>query len=577
MAQLATQQSSMLVPIQAGAWLCKKLQIATDDRLSVRFEAPEENASFDLDMQKATAERPVSRGLLATSLSVRGRLQLASPQRQKEASALVRAIATAVDERAADRPDASLAVALGRDATPRRVRFSRALLLDLLGAEWAPGSPLPGGWAVHDVFPASQLRHAEALTLAVELRHGDGRRLVVLVGERRQRQVLAQTAHFDLEHLTLGADPGRDGSALLTLLCFSLQLRDHAALEVAFPSVAEDVAALPAPAPVVAIPDRAVNLAIPADCGQHCAFCSALAAQPPVDGGSLRLGTLCQELRAGRQSGASIVRFNGYDPLAFSGILELIAYAAELGFQEAEIWSPCTLLADAGRRQSVLARLPAQTKFFVPLYGVTAARHDTYVGRAGAFAAVRQAVAGLLGDRGPAAVQMTSVLTRANLDQIAPMHALCRSWGVGLTLHLPFPTTESPDDRYFHEAAPFGELAAALAVAWARHRYRPEVAGLPPCVLLPQMRAHGARLRDWLSVETSRHSPSSAYKDPRYQHSADGLGSQDTRVAPTVPCPHAGECALAVACPREVLRFYVDRFGLAELSPVALGDVALDG
>ena len=90
------------------------------------------------------------------------------------------------------------------------------------------------------------------------------------------------------------------------------------------------------------------------------------------------------------------------------------------------------------------------------------------------------------------------------------------------------------------------------------------------------MRAHGARVRDWLCVETSRHQPAGAYRDDKYHHAADGLGAQDTRVAPVVPCPHASACALAVACPRDVLRYYVQRFGLGELQPVPLVDIVLD-
>ncbi len=576
-ADLSKRTSGALVPVQAGAWLCKKLQISGDDRLSVRFEAPVDNVSFDLDIQKSSPDRPASRGLTATTLSVRGRLQDARPERQAEASALVRGIAAGIDARVAQQPGQSLAEALGRDSTPRHVRFSRQLLLDMLGPEWQPGAQLPGGWQLHDVFPASQLRQTETLTLAVELRHADGRRLVLLVGQRGQRQVLAQTVHFDLEHLTLGVDPGQDGTALLTLLCFALQLRDHDALTVTFPTLAEDVAALPAPEKVAEVAGRAVNLAVPADCGQACAFCSALAAQPPQDGGAQRFAALTQELRQARQSGAATVRFNGYDPLAFSRILDLMAYAVELGFRRAEVWSPCTRLADPHFRADVLRALPIETRFFVPLYAGSAKAHDTYVGKSGAFAEVQAAVAGLQAERGHASVSVTSVLTRQNLHELIPMQSLCRRWDVELTLHLPFPTSESSDDRYFTEAVPFGEMATMLADAWARHRFRPEVAGLPPCVLLPRMRAHGARVRDWLSVETSRHQPAGAYRDDKYQHSADGLGSQDTRVAPVVPCPRAQECAMAVACSRSVLRYYAERFGLDELAPVTLADLLLDG
>jgi hypothetical protein len=577
MPDLIARTSTALVPVRAGAWLCKKLQIADDGRLSVRFEAQDDGASFDLDLQKASEERPASRGLKMTSMSVRGRLDTASQQRQSEASALVRAIAGGIDARVAAQPELSLAEALGRDATPRSVRFSRQLVLDMLGPDWQPGAKLPGDWLMHDVFPASQLRQTAALTLAVELRHQDGRRLVLLVGQTDHRPVLAKTVHFDLEHLTLGADPGPDGAALLTLLCFALQLRDHAGLTVTFPSVAEDVAALPAPEPVAHISGRAVNLAIPADCGQACAFCSALAALPPQDGGALKFSQLNQELRQARESGAGIVRFNGYDPLAFSRILDVMAYAVELGYVQAEIWSPCTRLAEPKFRAEVLRALPIATRFFVPLYGGSAEKHDAYVGRPGAFAQIRAAILGLQAERGADVVQMTSVLTRQNLHELVAMQSLCRDWGVPLTLHLPFPTSESMDDRYFTEAVPFSELADRLAEAWARHRFRPEVAGLPPCVLLPKMRDKGARVRDWLSLEISRHQPAGAYRDEKYQHSADGLGSQDTRVAPVVPCPRAGECAMAVACSREVLRYYAERFGLAELVPVGLGDVLSDG
>ncbi len=576
-ADLLPQSSAALVPVRAGAWVCTKLQIGADDRLSVRFEAPEDNVGFDLDIQKADADRLASRGLTATAISVRGRLELAKLERQREASALVRGIAAGIDGRVALHPDLTLAEALGRDATPRQVRFSRQLVLDMLGPEWQPEARLPGDWRLHDVFPASQLRQTEALTLALELRHADGRRLVLLVGQRGQRQVLAKTAHFDLEHLTLGTDPGTDGAALLTLLCFALQLRDHDGLTIAFPSLAEDVAALPAPEPVAEMAGRMVNLAIPADCGQDCAFCSALAAMPPQDGGSLRSSQLCEELRQARQSGAATVRFNGYDPLAFSGILDVMRYAVSLGLRKAEVWSPCTRLADPTFRAEVLDALPLESRFFVPLYAGTAELHDAYVGRPGAFAQVQAAVIGLREARGALAVSMTSVLTRQNLHELVPMQTLCRQWGVWLTLHLPFPTSESHDDRYFSEAVPFSEMATMLADAWGRHRFRPEVAGLPPCVLWRAMRLRGARIDEWLTVEATRHQPAGAYREEKYHHSADGLGNQDTRVAPIVPCPHASVCALATVCPRNVLRSYVQRFGLAELMPVNLADLLAAG
>lgn len=564
------QNSRALVPIQAGVWLCKKLQISADGRLSVRFAAPETEASFDLDLQKATAEKPATRGLKFATMSVRGRLELATKQRQQEASALVRAIANAVDARLQQNPHATLAEALGRDVTPRQVRFSRTLLLDWLGPDWAPQTPLPGGWHLHDVFPASQLRHSEVLTLAVELRHTDARRVVLLVGQRGQKSVLAQTTHLDLEHLTLGNDPGPDGSALLTLLCFTLQLRDHPALTMEFPSVAEDLAALPAPEPVDVQPEKAVNLAIPADCQQNCAFCTALAAQPPDDGGTGRFNELAAELRKARQAGAGTVRFNGYDPLAFSRILDLMHLAVALDYRQAEIWSPCTRLANAEFRANVLAALPMPTRFFVPIYGPTAEIHDDYVQKSGAFAQIEAAVHGLKADRGPECVQLTSVLTKTTVNQLLPLRLLAQKWEVALNWHLPFPTTESPDDRYADEVLPFAQAGDALADLWAKHRLRPEIAGLPPCVLEPRMRAQGARLRDWLTVETSRHNPAAAYREKKYQHSADALGSQDTRVAPIVACPHAEECALAVACSRTVLRAYVQRFGLEELQPVGL-------
>lgn len=579
MTVLTTSTATALVPVATGDWVCQRLELVGENQLDVRFAAPDADAAFDLSLSRATPERPPSRGLQATVLAVRGRLEQAPPARQQEASALLRAIARSIDERLLAHPTQTLAEALGRDPTPRTVRFSRALLLAWLGSEWAPQTTLPGGWQMHDVFPASQLRQEATLTLAIELRHSDGRRLVVLAGQRGQKRVLAKTAHLDLEHLTLGVAPGQDGMALLTLLCFALQLRDHDALTVEFPAVDEDLLALPAPTAVAADISRAVNLGIAADCQQHCAFCSALDAMAPFDHGVAQLADLTRQLQDARLAGVGTVRFNGYDPLAFSRIVELMLRATDMGFARVEIWSPCTRLADPGFRRAVLAALPRNANVYVPVYGGTAEAHDAYVGRPGAFALIQAAVQGVQADGHPQMAVLTSLMTRSNADQVLAIHQLAGKWHAPLQWQMPFPTSESRDDRYHAEALSFAEAADILAALWAKHRVVPAIAGLPPCVLHQRFAPRGARLTDWLEPRRLRHHPATAYRSAQFHHAADALGTgetlggADTRVAPVVDCPHADICALAVACPKVVLRAHVERFGLGELMPVDLADL----
>ena len=573
MTTLATTAPLPLLPVATGAWVCQRLELVGEDQLDVRFAAPEPEAAFDLTLARATPDRPATRGLQATVLHVRARLELAPAHRQQEASALLRGLAQRMDAQLMSHPDQTLAQALGRDTTTRTCRFSRSMLLEWLGPAWAPGTRLPGDWQMHDVFPASQLRQEATLTLAVELRHAAGRRLVLLVGQRGQKRVLAKTAHLDLEHLTLGVAPGPDGMALLTLLCFTLQLRDHAGLVLEFPEADEGLTALPAPTQAPADIDRAVNLGIAADCQQHCAFCSALDAMAPHDGGAAQLADLTRQLQEARAAGVGTVRYNGYDPLAFSRIVELMLRATDLGFLRVEIWSPATRLADPGFRRAVLASLPRQATCYVPVYGGTAEAHDAYVGRPGAFALIEAAVRGIQTDGHPQMAVLTSLLTRRNADQVLAIHQLATAWHAPLQWQMPFPTSESHDDRYHTEALSFAQAADVLVDVWAKHRIKPGVAGLPPCVLHARFRARGVRLTDWLDADRLRHHPATAYRSARFHHAADALGSDDTRVAPVIPCPHAATCALAVACPQAILRAHAERFGLDELAPVGLAEL----
>jgi MoaA/NifB/PqqE/SkfB family radical SAM enzyme len=357
-----------------------------------------------------------------------------------------------------------------------------------------------------------------------------------------------------------------------------LQVRDTPGMDVTFPASIEEtfdapaLAAAPEPPARPDDPSAVVNLAIGAECGQKCAFCSVKETWPAEDGGEATLRALTAELAEKRRIGVHKVRVNGYDPLAFSRILDVLRFATEAGYTEAQVFSPCTLLADEGFCDAVLAVLPRSRRFYVPIYGATAEVHDAVVGVPGAFERATRAIELLTRKEGPRAVSLLSVLVRKNLPHVSDLLTFVRRRDLEFSMHLPYPSFESRADRYYTAAARQTDAVCAVrdAAGSPSDGRMLLLEGAAPCVVFQAMRDTGVPIAKWLRMPAEKPLlPGTEYRDPRYHHRDEGSAFQ----ARSVPCPHAASCALATVCPGEVLRGYADLYGLGELAPVPLADV----
>ncbi|UQA60190.1 radical SAM protein [Polyangium aurulentum] len=569
-----------LVPLRFGGWAMKGLLLDGDDKLTVRFEGIGTADWIEITALPRDAQGPVFRRLERCAVRYRGALVSRTPARREEVAALVLAVGGSIDALLARAPGKTIAEALGRSRERGKIVFGRDALRAMLSPEIVEGSPIAEGFALADVYPSSYLHHAHGddLELILDFRRAeDGRRLLLVVRRRDDtRPAFATTAHLSLTHLSLGASDPPGADAVRALVAFVLDLRDHEGLTVEFPGVAADVAPalLPAPEPVPELPpnDEELNLAINADCEQSCAFCSIKETSPAEDGGDRALARLFADLDSNRRRGVRTVRINGYDPLAYSRILEVLGRARDLGYAEAHVFSPCTRLADPRFCDEVVRAMPPAGRFNVPLYSLRPEVHDKLVGRPGAHALVMRAIDNLEERLGPAGVWILIVATRENLADLAEVLAFADRRGFACYPHLPYPSFESRADRYFAAAPRMTDVADAIAAA-RRRGLRLAVQGLVPCVVLRRMRAEGAPLKAWLDVPDRKPPlPGTEYRDERFRHRADEAGHAAFHAA-AVPCPHASRCVLAPACPGEVLRSYAEMYGLEELEAVSLKEL----
>lgn len=562
---------------RAVGWISRRFELPDDDTLVAVFDHLEARASLEIVIVPRAKARPGARPLRHCAVRYRASVAGLEPSQREAARALVLAMGELVDQRLHRAPGATIAQALGREPGARKVTFGRELLRGLLAPEIEPGAELAGGYALHDVYPSSQIRDAKSSLLQLVLdfrRERDGRRMLIVVGRREDAGgAFARSAHFALAQLTLGAAEQEGEAEVRALVSFLLQLRDHEGLDVAFPDVADDVAtALLVQRTEAAEGDddgRELNLAIGTDCGQACCFCSVKEIRPPEPSDSRLYARLAADLAEHRARGVRRVRVNGYDPLSFDRILELVEHATALGYQHAEILSPCTRLAERSFCEALVAAMPASKRFSLPLYAADAETHDAVVGAPGAFAAVLRALDTLTELVGGGAIVAVCVVTRTNLLALPALVDWCATRGLGLEVHLAFPSYEGRGDRWYAVAARFDEIAAVAAevLAAGRGLY---VSGLPACALFRATEARGVPARDWIVPAARVWDAATAYRSERYQHRSSESGGTDRRIAATAPCPRASECALSTACTREVLRAYVEKFGIDELRPVSL-------
>lgn len=298
--------------------------------------------------------------------------------------------------------------------------------------------------------------------------------------------------------------------------------------------------------PVVTEGPRAapeLKLQLDAACGQACEFCSIprdRLAPAPLD-----------ELRAALSSaaaqGSRALRLTGIDPLAYEGLLPLLAEARARGFESVELHGPTTRL-DRARLAAILDVAPPSLRFHVPLYGADAARHDAVVGRPGAFAAVVAALDALAAAAVPATVH--TVLTPHVLAGLPALLAFVAARALPFAAEVPFPDRESEDDAWHRVAQPYRTIADAV-VPHLPLEASMRIAGLPPCVIHASLEARDAAAAAEL-VE----------RRGTFSRPPDGIRT------PRVPCRHAAECALRDACGGEVLRAHVEAFGDGDLVPL---------
>lgn len=567
-----------LVPLKHGGFSCKALLLDGENRLTARFEAEGSTDWIEVTVLPLDAPGPVFRRLARCAVRYRGALTVRTDERKEEVSRLVMAVAMSMDGLLGLHPGKTIAEALGRKRESGKWIFGRESLRAMLSPEIVEGAVTAEGFVLFDVYPSSYLQrsHEGLLDLVLDFRRdSDARRLLLIVGRRDDsKPAFATTTHFSVKHLSLGSvdPPGAD--AVRALVAFLLQLRDHEALDVVFPDVLADVAPalLPEAAAAEDRPDEVLNLAIDAECEQSCAFCSIKETAPAEDGGDRALARLLADLVSNRQRGVRSVRINGYDPLGFTRILELLRRTKELGYAEAHVFSPCTRLADAKFCNDVLDALPEKKRFHVPLYSTTAEVHDRVVGRPGAHGLVMRALDHLLTRMDPQDVWILHVVTKDALGEIDELARFAKTKNLAFHPHMPYPSFESRADRYFSSAPRMSDVVEALVKPLTRGQPL-SVQGVVPCVVFHRMRKERVPLRVWLDApERKPPLPGTEYRDERFRHRA-GETEHAAFHASAIPCPHEKKCVLASACPGEVLRSYTELYGLDELRPVTLRDL----
>jgi|GEM_PF-3287846 len=578
----SASQLALAGSLGATGWAVQRLDLVGDDEVVLTFVTRTGGHRYEARAGKHPPRGVPARRFGHCAIWTRDSARGFPPASRRELSAIVSAVGASLDARLAEHPDATLRELFGGSRRAGRVVFGRDFVREALGTTLGETAAGPSGWRLVDVYPTSHLasRDDPRLAILAELRRdADGGRLHIRVAPfDPDRRYLERTEHFAIDYLSLGRQAPDDAATVASLAAFALKLVDHPGLEVVFPGAEQDVTmpvleAAPSDTPDEAASDAVLNLAVNCDCGQECSFCSQLDVLPPETVDEAADARLRAQLAENRRRGTRALRVNGYDPLAYPGIVGLLDYARQLGYASFDVYSPFTALADPTLCARVATRLPADTRYHVPLYGLEAAVHDRVVGRVGSFDRVTRALDNLREHAAPRQVVLSVIPTVDNLDQVGPLAAWAAERGYGFKAHTLFACTESPSDRYFTAVPTESQIADALVAHWRRTGRVAPVRGVKPCVLFPRVRAAGGHLRAWLGFETDDlRVPGVEYRDARIQHAAQA-DEHDARVAQAVPCPYAADCALAQACPKAVLRSYVERYGLGELAPVPLRDL----
>ena len=586
--------TSALVPLHANeqGWTCSKIQMVDDDQLLVRFGIPDSSDCITVTVLPRSAPAPVFRRLTHVAVRYDGRLSQRTSERLEQVATIVAQVGASIDSRIqaladdGEKQPISIARALGRDDRSRTVVFGRDCLRGLLAPIVEEGVPVSGGWVLGDIYPSSYFHQAATPVLRLILdfrRDSDGRAFRMEVGPiDGSRSPFARSTHLSLGYLSPSGEEPEGVEVLCTLVAFVLQLQDHEGLDFEFPDVESDVehALLTHDEPEETRSEKVLNLAIDSGCEQSCVFCSIGEIAPPHDDGARILPRLLADLRSNRESGVTAVRINGYDPLRYSHIMDVLECIFSLGYQRVDVFSPCTVLSDLELCKSVTSHLPSQTVFNVPLYGVEAAVHDKVVGKPGAFDRVMKAIDNLLKLRGPEVIRVATVITHESKDSLLELASFANQRRLGFSAHFPFPSFESRRDRFFTSAPRQVEVADAIVSSyvesdpgeWALRSLFSSLSGLAPCVLLRRAGRKGISAKAWLIDNEQNKLAGTEYREDKIRHRSK-QADHAAFSPPTIECPHSNDCVLLQACCAEFLRSYVELYGLEEFHPVSLAEL----
>ncbi|MFT7622434.1 MAG: hypothetical protein ACI9WU_001607 [Myxococcota bacterium] len=446
-------------------------------------------------------------------------------------------------------PDVGVCIA----STPERSEPLAAHIVNELLARLGPPAP---DWDLIDQ------QDQGVRDVALTFRARNGRTLTVLLRPRSESPAFARTRDLDVAYSATHGQAESDCRRLAGAVASQLERVESDVCFAARPAI-----------PVADRPAAALNLALPAPCGQRCSFCSLDTDRSPAT--AVQIAGWTAAIRRAASAGTRTLRLNGIEPLNAPYLFDLLTVARDSGFERFSVLSTCRPLADAAFAARFIEAAPERYDISIPLYGALAETHDAVTGVAGAFAQILAAVANLREHARKGGVfQFTTVITRQNVHELAALRDLTQRLGGDWRVHLPFPNTAQPDGRY---AAGALSMTAVLEALYPPGE--PRIVSIPlgevvPCVALAHQRRTGhALITEARLGAAQRHQAGTYYRDAAVSH-ASNSGGDVAYTAATMACPHTGHCALASACPGRVYAQYAESFGLAELAPVSDADVA---
>ncbi len=475
-------------------------------------------------------------------------------------------------------------------------------LADFLLPEIAIDGPAVAGFVLGAIYlpPFARREQTDFSTYILEFER-NGQLAHLLVGpadKMRQRFGVAGCLAVGVRHFGQGDAEGLspEVASLCSWIIAALTWKQGPGFRLTVPTTVDDVRAFSVPAkrkPASEEPAATtaadsdleqpptLNLAIDADCGQACTFCSVKSYLSPSDGGEAELQQLPLQLRRARDHGVRDVRLNGLDPLGFSRILDVAEAIEAYGFRSVTVYSTGRPLRDASLRRAFIDRLPDQLRIVVPLYGVSAEVHDAVTGKSGSFTDVQAAIEGLLGELRRDQVALSTVIVRQNVHQFAPVVTFAAQRGLDLESHLPYPMRQTVRDPYAESALPEAEVIDRILdqLDGLEPGIRGAVVGAlasviaHPCLLWHAEQRRGVRVFGPRAESRRERLDGTEYRSEQFVHGSNAAPEATAFAVTTVPCPHAATCALASICPAEHYAVSRDLFGLEAFKPVSVAEL----